>query len=84
MSVVTYIIVAAIHAGVQNRFHPEVLGGRASVSFAVAMLEFSIIKLICYLLVVETNGSNAHESGWISGVTGGVELLAYCGYKFVR
>lgn len=81
MSVVTYIIVAAIYAGIQNKFHPEVLGARASLSFAVAALEFSLIKLICYLLGVET--SNSGGSGWSSGVSGSVELFAYCGYKFV-
>ncbi|TIA91262.1 hypothetical protein E3P99_01161 [Wallemia hederae] len=73
MSVVTYIIVAAIYAGIQNKFHPEVLGARASLSFAIAAVEFSLIKLICYLLGVQTS----------SGVSGSVELFAYCGYKFV-
>ncbi|EOR03708.1 hypothetical protein E3P77_02787 [Wallemia ichthyophaga] len=81
MSVLTYIIVAAIYAGIQNKFHPEVLGARASLSFAVAALEFCLIRLICYLLGVET--SNSGGSGWSSGVSGSVELFSYCGYKFV-
>lgn len=81
MSVVTYIILAATYAGIHNRFHPEVLGGRASVSFAVALTELAIIKLICYLLGVETGASA--ETGWSAGVSGSVELMSYCGYKFV-
>ncbi|EIM21446.1 YIF1-domain-containing protein [Wallemia mellicola] len=81
MSVVTYIILAAIYAGIHNRFHPEVLGGRASVSFAIALTELALIKLICYLLGVETGASA--ETGWSAGVSGSVELMSYCGYKFV-
>lgn len=70
MAFVTYILLAALHSGLQSRFHPEVLGRVASKALFVVLIEFGVIKLGCYLL----NISGSHQ------VT---DLVAYGGYKFV-
>lgn len=70
MAFVTYILLAALHSGLQSRFHPEVLGRVATKALFVVLIEFGVIKLGCYLL----NISGSHQ------VT---DLVAYGGYKFV-
>ncbi|EIW76050.1 YIF1-domain-containing protein [Coniophora puteana RWD-64-598 SS2] len=70
MALVTYILVAAFHLGLQQRFHPQVLGALASKALAVVLLDFLIVKSGCYLL-------NVQGSGQV------VDLVAYGGYKFV-
>jgi hypothetical protein len=70
MALVTYILLCALHAGLQARFHPEVLGLSASKALAVLVTEFLLIKLGCYLL-------NIQEQGQV------MDLFAYGGYKFV-
>ena len=70
MAFVTYILLAALYSGVQDRFHPEVLGRVATRALVVVLCEFGFIKLGCYLL----NLSGNHQ------VT---DLFAYSGYKFV-
>ena len=70
MALVTYILIAALHSGLQARFHPEVLGRSASRALAVVILEFVFVKAGCYLL-------NISGSGQVT------DLVAYGGYKFV-
>lgn len=70
MAFVTYILLAALYSGVQERFHPEILGRVASRALVVVLLEFGFIKLGCYLLN-------------ISGSSQVTDLFAYSGYKFV-
>lgn len=70
MALVTYILLAALTSGLQDRFHPEVLGRGASRALAVVLLEFVFVKAGCYLLN-------------ISGSSQVTDLVAYGGYKFV-
>ena len=70
MALVTYILMAAVLAGLKGNFRPDLLGITASKAIAVLLLEFAFIKLGCYLL-------NIHGVGQI------VDLVAYGGYKFV-
>ncbi|EKC98858.1 pyruvate transporter [Trichosporon asahii var. asahii CBS 8904] len=71
MALVTYTLLSAFASGIQERFHPEVLGYSLSKSLAVVILEFLAIKLGCYFLDVRGGGASS------------VELLAYGGYKFI-
>ncbi|KAH8119409.1 protein transporter yif1 [Phellopilus nigrolimitatus] len=70
MALVTYILLAALQNGLQERFHPEVLGRYATRALFVVLFEFGFIKLGCYLLN-------------ISGSSQVTDLVAYGGYKFV-
>jgi len=70
MSLVTYILLVALHSGLKGNFRPEVLGGVATRSFVVVAIEFLFIKLGCYLLN-------------ITGSSPVTDLVAYGGYKFV-
>ena len=71
MSIITYILLSALHTGLQSRFHPEVLGLTASKALGVVLLEFMALKLGTYLLDVKGGGAGAWEVGF------------YGGYKFV-
>ncbi|PWY98751.1 YIF1-domain-containing protein [Testicularia cyperi] len=70
MAFVTYIIQTSIILGLESRFHPEVLGLRASRAMAIILVELSAIKLGCYLLNIQGDHTM-------------MDLLAYSGYKFV-
>jgi hypothetical protein len=70
MALVTYILLAALQAGLRGRFHPQVLGQTASTALAVLVLDFFFVKTGCYFLNVQGNGQ-------------AVDLIAYGGYKFV-
>ena len=70
MAFVTYILLAALHTGLRNRWDPEVLGRVASKALAVVIIEFGVIKMGCYLLN-------------ITGSSQVTDLVAYGGYKFV-
>jgi len=70
MALVTYILLAALQSGLQERFHPEVLGQSASRALAVVLLDFVFVKMGCYFLNVQ-------------GPSQVVDLIAYGGYKFV-
>lgn len=74
MALVTYILLSAIHSGLNETFHPEVLGVTASKAFGVVLLEFIAIKLGTYLLDVK---------GGATGISGSLEMAMYGGYKFV-
>lgn len=70
MACVTYILLAALHSGMEDRFHPEILGTVATRALMVVLTEFLFIKLGCYLL-------NIYGSSQVT------DLIAYGGYKFV-
>ncbi|KAI5451567.1 Protein transport protein yif1 [Naganishia albida] len=71
MALVTYTLLCGLASGLQNRFHPEVLGYSLSKALGVVITEFLVIRLGCYLLDVRGTGAS------------GVELIGYGGYKFV-
>ncbi|KAI0635449.1 YIF1-domain-containing protein [Trametes polyzona] len=72
MALVTYVLLAALHSGLNARFHPEILGITASKALAVVLLDFLFVKSGCYLLNI--------PGGLSSQV---LDVLAYDGYKFV-
>lgn len=53
MALVTYILLAALHSGLQSRFHPEILGVTASKALAVVLLDFLFVKLGCYFMNIQ-------------------------------
>lgn len=70
MAFVTYILLTGVVAGMEGRFHPEVLGVTASTAFAIVFCEFLFIKLGCYMLNITSESQL-------------LDLIAYSGYKFV-
>ncbi|CAK7563522.1 MAG: Protein transport protein yif1 [Sporothrix epigloea] len=70
MSVVTYILLSTLVAGLRGQFQPELLGYTASVALVVVGIEILGLKLGCYLLSI----SNTSQL---------LDLVAYSGYKFV-
>ena len=70
MALVTYILLVAVHYGLQQKFDPTLLGQSASRAIAVVIVEFIFVKSGCYLLNVQ-------------GSAPAVDLVAYGGYKFV-
>ncbi|KAG2033180.1 YIF1-domain-containing protein [Suillus americanus] len=70
MALVTYILVAAFQTGLQERFHPQILGSSATRALLVVLLDFLFVQCGCYLLNVQGTGQV-------------VDLIAYGGYKFV-
>lgn len=70
MAFVTYVIATSFIYGIRGRFHPEVLGYTASRAMAIVLIEFSAIKLGCYLLNIQGDHTV-------------FDLIAYSGYKFV-
>jgi len=70
MSIVTYILVAGMLLGLENKFSPEQLGIVASTALIWLTVENVIILITRYLLV-------------ISSALRFYDTLAYSGYKFV-
>ena len=70
MSLVTYILLSTLVAGLRGQFQPELLGYTASVALAIVAVEILGLKLGCYLLSI----SNTSQL---------LDLVAYSGYKFV-
>jgi len=70
MAFVTYILLAALISGLQDRFDPEIFGYTASKALFVVIFDFLFVKFGCYILGVQ-------------GSSTVVDLLAYGGYKFV-
>lgn len=53
MALVTYILLAALHSGLNSRFHPEILGITASKALAIVLLDFLFVKGGCYFLNIQ-------------------------------
>ncbi|KAJ3509130.1 hypothetical protein NLJ89_g5381 [Agrocybe chaxingu] len=70
MAIFTYVLLTALHAGINDGFNPGILGDSASRATAVVLLDFAFVKLGCYVLNI-TSSSQV------------VDLVAYGGYKFV-
>lgn len=70
MAYVTYVLVAGLVLGTQDRFTPEVLGIQASSALAWVLLELAIVSISMYVLNVQSRMRT-------------FDLLAYGGYKFV-
>lgn len=70
MAFVTYILVAGMVLGTQGRFTPEQLGTQASSALVWIIIEMVAFTLSLYILNLSTNLKY-------------LDIIAYCGYKFV-
>ncbi|KAJ8936280.1 hypothetical protein NQ314_012428 [Rhamnusium bicolor] len=70
MAYVTYVLVAGLVLGMQQRFSPEQIGILASSALAWCIVELAIYSCTLYIIQIETNLRT-------------LDLLAYAGYKFV-
>ncbi|KAK4229555.1 putative hrf1 domain-protein [Podospora fimiseda] len=70
MSVVTYIFLRSLIAGLQGKFQPEIFGNTALTALGVVIIELLGLKAGTYIL----NISNQSQL---------LDLIAYSGYKFV-
>ena len=70
MSFVTYILLAALLAGLRGEFHPEVMGTNLSWAFLTVIVDIGLLKLGTYFLGITEQGQL-------------LDLIAYSGYKFV-
>lgn len=70
MAYITYVVVAGLMLGMQNRFSPEQLGIQASSALAYSIFELIIYSIILYVVNIKTNLKT-------------LDLLAFAGYKFV-
>lgn len=70
MAFVTYILLAGVVLGTQSRFSPEHLGLTASTAIVWMIIELVALLLTMYVLNVSTDLKY-------------LDLLSYCGYKYV-
>ncbi|KAJ6663558.1 hypothetical protein lerEdw1_009637 [Lerista edwardsae] len=70
MAFITYILVAGLALGTQNRFSPDLLGLQASSALAWLVVEVLVVLLSLYLVTVNTDLST-------------IDLVAFSGYKYV-
>ncbi|PSR88545.1 Hrf1 domain-containing protein [Coniella lustricola] len=70
MSLVTYILLSSLIAGLRGQFQPELLGSKAATALIVVVLEILGLKVGTYILSI-SNDSQL------------LDLVAYSGYKFV-
>ncbi|KAG5889049.1 hypothetical protein JTB14_000959 [Gonioctena quinquepunctata] len=70
MAYITYLLVAGIVLGMQERFTPEQIGMLASSALAWCIVELAVYKCTLYIINVDTTLRT-------------LDLLAYAGYKFV-
>lgn len=70
MSIVTYILLSTLIAGLRGEFKPELLGSKAVMGLSVVLLEIAALKLGTYILSISNNSQL-------------LDLVAYSGYKFV-
>jgi len=70
MAYVTYVLVAGMALGTQNRFTPEVLGILASSALAWTVVEIIVALVTLYVTNIQTKLKT-------------FDLIAYAGYKYV-
>ncbi|RUS71811.1 hypothetical protein EGW08_020418 [Elysia chlorotica] len=70
MAFVTYLLVAGMVLGIQDRFTPEQLGTQASSALGWLIIEMLAFSLSLYVMNLK------------SGIKY-LDIIAYCGYKFV-
>ncbi|KAH8381820.1 hypothetical protein KR009_000453 [Drosophila setifemur] len=71
MGYITYVIVAGLLLGMQQRFSPEQLGIQASSAMAYSIFELVIYSIALYVMNVKTSLKT-------------LDLLAFTGYKYVN
>lgn len=70
MAFLTYVVMAGLVLGTQERFSPEQLGILASSALAWGLMELVVHTISLYVMNLDTSLST-------------LDLLAYCGYKYV-
>lgn len=70
MAYITYVLVAGLVLGMQNRFSPEQIGIQASSALAWSILEIVVYTLTLYVTNIHTTLRT-------------FDLLAYSGYKYI-
>ena len=70
MAFVTYLLLAGMILGTQDHFTPEMLGMTASSALVWMVIEILALLLAMYILNVTTDLKY-------------LDLLSYCGYKYV-
>lgn len=70
MSLITYILLSTVLAGIRGTFSPELLGSISTTCLVVIVVEIIVLRVAIYLLNI-TNESQL------------LDLAAYAGYKFV-
>ncbi|XP_055381259.1 protein YIF1B-B [Condylostylus longicornis] len=70
MAYITYVVLAGLMLGMQNRFTPEQLGIQASSALAYSIFEMIIYTITLYVANIPTNLKT-------------LDLVAFSGYKFV-
>ncbi|XP_035732186.1 protein YIF1B-like isoform X1 [Vespa mandarinia] len=70
MSFLTYVVLAGLVLGAQERFNPEQLSILASSVLAWGIIELIVHTVSLYIMNIETSLAT-------------LDLLAYCGYKYV-
>ncbi|KAM9587619.1 protein YIF1B [Morphnus guianensis] len=70
MAFITYILIAGLALGTQNRFSPDSLGLQASSALAWLIVEVLAVLLSLYLVTVNTDLTT-------------IDLIAFAGYKYV-
>ncbi|XP_052008540.1 protein YIF1B isoform X2 [Xyrauchen texanus] len=70
MGFITYILIAGLALGTQNRFSPEILGIQASSALVWLIIEVLAVLLSLYLVTVNTDLTT-------------IDLVAFSGYKYV-
>ncbi|XP_041652215.1 protein YIF1B isoform X3 [Cheilinus undulatus] len=70
MGFITYVLVAGLALGTQNKFSPELLGVQASSALVWLIMEVLAVLLSLYLVTVNTDLTT-------------IDLLAFSGYKYV-
>lgn len=70
MAYITYVVLAGLVLGMQDRFSPEQLGIQASSALAYAIMELIVYSLTLYIANIQT-------------LLKTLDLMAFSGYKFV-
>ncbi|CAF5222149.1 unnamed protein product, partial [Rotaria magnacalcarata] len=70
MSAITYVLVAGLVLGMKNKFTPEQLGMHATSALVWNIIEISILCLTFYILNIRSKLRT-------------LDLIAFCGYKYV-
>ncbi|XP_075148135.1 yip1d-interacting factor 1 isoform X2 [Haematobia irritans] len=70
MAFITFVVVAGLMLGLQNRFSPEALSIQASSALAYCIFELVVYTITMYVVNIKTNLKT-------------LDLMAFAGYKFV-
>lgn len=70
MAYITYVLIAGLVLGMQNRFTPEQLGIQASSALAWSIFELAVYSICLYVANIPTTLKT-------------LDLLSFSGYKYV-